>query len=212
MTDVMIKQSWFKALELAEGYVRAAAYTEVSSPPYAHGKAHEHLATVQAALAEMQKEPENETSALMLEALIERAFGDKTVRTKDGVLRTCGFDLSAVAREIASKVNTALAGDHAQQTQDDPVEPGTLRHALRSIGAVRGPVEEVLHAKLAAVAPHGRDEIESCLFYIEKAAERLEQAAEIDAPPTIYRGEAKLILNRVREIRNALASDEGRKP
>jgi RNase P subunit RPR2 len=49
------------------------------------------------------------TSALMLEALIERAFGDKVTRVS-GVLRTyySGFDLSELARELAGKINEAL--------------------------------------------------------------------------------------------------------
>jgi hypothetical protein len=67
------------------------------------------------------------TSALMLEALIERAFGDKVTRVS-GVLRTyySGFDLSELARELAGKINEALTIP-AQSTLSDPLED-LVRH------------------------------------------------------------------------------------
>ena len=54
MTDDLLKRA-FEALEIAEGYVAAAAYRESTSPPYEAGKARRDIATVREALAELQR-------------------------------------------------------------------------------------------------------------------------------------------------------------
>jgi hypothetical protein len=46
----------FEAIEIAEGYVRAACWREESEPPYERGKACGDLAKVHEVLAEMQVE------------------------------------------------------------------------------------------------------------------------------------------------------------
>ena len=53
--DDELKAKIFEALEIAEGYVRAAAFKEVSDPPHEHGKAHKDLAKVHGALASLQR-------------------------------------------------------------------------------------------------------------------------------------------------------------
>lgn len=50
-----LKKLVFEGLQIAEGYVRAAAFTEVSDPPHEYGTAHKQLAQVHEALSRLQR-------------------------------------------------------------------------------------------------------------------------------------------------------------
>jgi hypothetical protein len=50
------------------------------------------------------------------------------------------------------------------------------------------------------------NDIAVCINLIERSTERLHKAADIDAPPTLFKSEADFLRRRLGEMRNALAT------